>query len=240
MKHPIRNTIHQIADKTGKYTLFLICLLVTLILFPLVENESFGDICLNAWCLITMSSLAISLQDEKHNDKGSLYTGGFVFILIFISLINRILKSESGLKHYDLIDMILLPTVILFIVYVIWVILSSIFRKKQMGADELCGSIVAYILIGIAWALLYSFIELLQPNSFSFVSVTDGDLHAKGSALFYYSFVTLTTLGYGDILPVSQFARMVAYLEAVTGVMYTAILVAGLVGHIGSHKKEGN
>ena len=109
-----------------------------------------------------------------------------------------------------------------------------------MSGDELCGSIVAYILIGIAWALLYSYIELLYPNSFSFVSATEDDLHAKGSALFYYSFVTLTTLGYGDILPVSQFARMVAYLEAVTGVMYTAILVAGLVGHIGSHKKDSN
>ncbi len=68
--------------------------------------------------------------------------------------------------------------------------------------------------------------------------MSEGNIQTKGSALFYYSFVTLTTLGYGDILPVSQFARMVTYLEAVTGVMYTAILVAGLVGNIGKSKKN--
>lgn len=180
-----------------------------------------------------MATLAISLQDEKQNDTASLYTGGCVFLLIFTSLISRIFDWKSHEISY-----ILIPTMILFILYVIWIILSSIFRKKHMGADELCGSIVAYILIGIAWALLYSFIELICPNSFSFVS--DSDLQAKGAALFYYSFVTLTTLGYGDILPVTEFARMVAYLEAVTGVMYTAILVAGLVGHIGSHQKASN
>jgi hypothetical protein len=225
--------IRKIAQKTGKYTLFLICLLIALILFPVLEDHTIGNICLNAWCLITMAALAISLQDDQRNFKGTFYTGGFVFLLIFIALIGQVFAWNSNLIYH-----LMLPACIAFIAYIIWVILASIFRTSHMGADQLSGAIVAYILIGIAWALLYSFIELLCPNSFSFV--TDGDLHAKGSALFYYSFVTLTTLGYGDILPTSEFARMVAYLEAVTGVMYTAILVAGLVGHIGSHKKEGN
>ena len=103
-----------------------------------------------------------------------------------------------------------------------------------MGADELSGAIVSYLLLGIMWGLLYSYIEFISLNSFSFAAAHD--IQAKGSALFYYSFVTLTTLGYGDILPISRFARMAAYLEAVTGVMYTAILVAGLVGHVGRHR----
>ena len=225
--------IRKIAQKTGKYTLFLICLLISLILFPVVEDYSIGNICLNAWCLITMAALAISLQDDKRHFKRTLYIGGFVFGLIFISLIGQILAWDSNLIYH-----LLLPACILFITYIIWVILASIFRTSRIGADQLSGAIVAYSLIGISWALLYSFIELLYPNSFSLTA--EVDMHAKGSALFYYSFVTLTTLGYGDILPVSKFARMSAYLEAVTGVMYTAILVAGLVGHIGNHKNEGN
>ncbi len=85
-------------------------------------------------------------------------------------------------------------------------------------------------------SLLNTLIETIFPGSFSFAS--DGDLQHKGSALVYHSFVTLTTLGYGEILPLTRITRTSAYLEAATGVMYCAILVAGLISNIGRKDTE--
>lgn len=221
--------IHQITQKTGKYSLLLICLLIALILFPVLEDYKIGHICLTLWCLISLVTTALTLQDNKHLFRKIVLSGGILFVLVVATLLSQLFGWQTQfIYHWSL------PTAIVFFAYIAWIIVSSIFKQKELSADELSGAIVVYLLIGITWALLYSYIELLYPNSFSFVSADD--LQAKGSALFYYSFVTLTTLGYGDILPVSQFARMVAYLEAVSGVMYTAILVAGLVGHIGNQK----
>ena len=82
--------------------------------------------------------------------------------------------------------------------------------------------------IGIIWALLYGLVEVLIEGSFS------GNLLNVGGSRFwdliYFSFVTLTTLGYGDILPMNSYARTLAYIEAIAGQFYIAILVASLVG----------
>ena len=94
---------------------------------------------------------------------------------------------------------------------------------------------LSYLFLGIAWGALNALIETVFPGSFSFS--LESDLQNKGSALVYHSFVTLTTLGYGEILPLTRFARTSAYLEAATGVMYCAILVAGLVSNIGRKEK---
>ncbi len=223
--------IDKISNKTGKYTALLISLLVALILYPALEQHEIGKICLTLWCLMTMVTMLYSLNDNKIRLKRIKIASSILFLLIGLLVIHQSLGFEQLYLY-----LLILPSSIAFAGYVTWVILSSIFRKNKIGADELSGAIVSYLLLGIMWGLLYSLIELISPNSFSFVHAND--IQAKGASLFYYSFVTLTTLGYGDILPINRFARMAAYLEAVVGVMYTAILVAGLVGHIGSHKKH--
>jgi hypothetical protein len=87
------------------------------------------------------------------------------------------------------------------------------------------GGIAAYPLLGVAWAEAFALLEALRPGSFSgAVGLAEG-----GRGWFYFSFVTLTTVGYGDILPVHPAARSLAMLEAVTGPLYNAILLARLV-----------
>ncbi|MCP4407905.1 MAG: two pore domain potassium channel family protein [Gammaproteobacteria bacterium] len=90
--------------------------------------------------------------------------------------------------------------------------------------------------MGIIWAIMYSFLNVLIPGSFSGLSVES----EQGRLLefIYYSFVTLTTLGYGDLLPVSPIARAFGYLEAVIGQIYVAVLIAGLVGIHVSNRQE--
>jgi voltage-gated potassium channel len=95
------------------------------------------------------------------------------------------------------------------------------------------------LLIGFAWAFGYGIIELINPGSFSGLAEIDTDNHVgRIMQLRYFSFATLTTLGFGDILPRSPSARTLATLEAVTGQIYLAVLIARLVGlhivHAGS------
>ncbi|HBM85338.1 MAG TPA: hypothetical protein DD423_00830 [Opitutae bacterium] len=221
--------VKAIAKKTGQYSLLLACILTALVLLPLLEGFLLGHMILNGWCLLSMTVLVKSLHKDKKSSRPILIIGSTLLMLIAAQFIGQILNREL-----DALYRIILPTGMLFFLYCIWIILSSMFKQKQITADLLSGAIVSYLLLGITWGVLYAFIELLAPASFLFS--VESDLQAKGSALFYYSFVTLTTLGYGDILPISRIARSAAYLEAVAGVMYTAILIAVLVGNFGGHK----
>ena len=93
-----------------------------------------------------------------------------------------------------------------------------------------------YLLLGVLWALVYSALELLAPESFTIMVAGGAGNEAMrfraDQAIFplYYSFITLTTLGYGDVVPSSPPARMLAALEAIMGQLYLAVLVARLVG----------
>ena len=91
---------------------------------------------------------------------------------------------------------------------------------------------MVYLFIGLLWSDIYAILEHLQPGSFSFAHSQAG---TKLSDFSYYSFVTLTTLGYGDITPLTSKARAFAMLEAIIGQLYLVVLIARLVGLHISH-----
>jgi hypothetical protein len=110
--------------------------------------------------------------------------------------------------------------------------LRAIFVKQASG-DAVFGAVVGYLLLGIIWSLLYSAVETAFPGSFAMPASggTDGvPVRLDGGTLSYYSFITLATVGYGDVIPTTPLARTLAWTEAITGQFYLAILVAGLVG----------
>jgi len=116
---------------------------------------------------------------------------------------------------------------IIFIGYIIILILRHIFRQEDVSSETIYGAIVVYILLGLMWVFLYNITEILYPGSFSVAAVLDAE---SKKVLYFFSFVTLTTLGYGDITPVSAPARSLAMVEAIVGQMYLAVLIARLVG----------
>jgi hypothetical protein len=103
-------------------------------------------------------------------------------------------------------------------------------RAGPITLNRIMGALCVYLLLGVLWSLGFSLTEYLLPDAFTHSAGTPDD---AGSAYLYYSFVTLTTLGYGDVTPVHPAARTLAYLEAVIGQLYLAVLVASLVGRYG-------
>src|SRR5262249_8083494 len=123
-----------------------------------------------------------------------------------------------------------------FLGYAIVVMLRFIFTSRQVTYNTLCASLCIYLLLGLVWALGYAVVHQLDPAAFySSVPFSDGSLEfragkGQSTGVLYFSFVTLTTLGYGDVVPLSPIAHTLASLEAITGQLYLTVLVARLVG----------
>jgi hypothetical protein len=121
---------------------------------------------------------------------------------------------------------------VLFLGYAFVWSLHSIFQDRIVSADTISGALCGYLLLGFAFGHLYCAIEALRPGSF--VVATDvgplpADLSRRFSFFCYYSFMTLTTVGYGDVVPRSPPARAFAILEAIVGQAYVAVIIASLV-----------
>ncbi|MCX6357447.1 MAG: ion channel, partial [Candidatus Aureabacteria bacterium] len=97
----------------------------------------------------------------------------------------------------------------------------------RMDSDKIYAAISCYLLLGIFWALIYALTEEIDPTSFGRVMPQWG---GSFSDLIYFSFCTLTTLGYGDLVPHTAVTQTLSYLEAVSGQLFVAILIARLVG----------
>ena len=122
-----------------------------------------------------------------------------------------------------------------FIALIITALLRHIFLQQDVSADLIAGAIVAYLLMAVMWSLLYDVLEAAYPGSFKF---PEGTTQPRGQMSLYFSLVTITTVGYGDITPVTRVARAFANLEAVVGQLYLVILVSWLVGMYVSQKSK--
>ena len=114
------------------------------------------------------------------------------------------------------------------ILHTIIAILRHLFLVDHVTVDTICASLCAYLLIGVLWALAYSLLGIIESDTFRGAILRFGG--GDSVTVLYYSFVTMSTLGYGDIVPISPTARMLAMLQAVGGQLYLVVLVARLVG----------
>jgi len=97
----------------------------------------------------------------------------------------------------------------------------------DIDTNKIIGSLTLYLLLGLIWAVIYLLILAMDPQDFS--GIEAADWQQMFARVAYYSFVTLTTLGYGDVLPINHIAEFFAYMEAIIGVFYMAIIVSSLI-----------
>ncbi len=131
-----------------------------------------------------------------------------------------------------------------FLGYVVVVMFVFIFTTRRVTTNTVCASLCIYLILGAVWALGYSLLHRFDPGAFR-STVSDPSVELRfgeggSTGVLYFSFCTLTTLGYGDIVPISPLARTLASVEAITGQLYLAVLVARLVGlHIAESSGSG-
>lgn len=129
-----------------------------------------------------------------------------------------------GTQHYPELRLALFAA---FLSFLAMIIVRDVLRAEAITWDKIQGAVCAYLLIGVAWGLVYAWIGIRDPQAFHGAVQSAAD--SPGDPMIYYSFVTLTTLGYGDITPLSRPARTLSWLEAAFGQIYLIVLVARLV-----------
>jgi hypothetical protein len=128
-----------------------------------------------------------------------------------------------------------------FLGYVIYVVYRSVLRGGRVTGGKIAGAISVYLLLGLLWSILYGLVAVVQPEAFKLPDeITLREAMGIGGeyVFIYFSFVTLTTLGFGEITPAAPLARTLAWLEAVTGQLFIAISIARLVAMQIAHGKR--
>ncbi len=144
----------------------------------------------------------------------------------------RIVFGISGLEILD--GLLTLACTMGFLAIVLW----QVFREGPVTAHRIQGAVAGYLLISVIFAIAYSLINTLQPASFQMPAVLSQYGEPHGRLFYYFSVVTLTTTGFGDITAVNPFARSLVMMETLIGQLYTAILIARLVSLHVQTKRE--
>lgn len=123
---------------------------------------------------------------------------------------------------------------ILFFLYIAFHILKIIFRSEFVTLEVIVAAVTVYLMLGIIGSISFGFLESIYPGSFSFHTING---RIVPYSIIFFSFVTLTTLGYGDIVPLTPMAQSLTLVEALVGQIYLVVLIAWLVGMHISEKK---
>jgi len=130
-----------------------------------------------------------------------------------------------------------------FFAFLIWNLLHDLNKGGRSTSERIFGALCAYVFIGLLFALVFSHLEYRDPGSFYIANDLLAEQASEESSQLnvftYFSFVTMTTLGYGDVTPISEHARTLAWLEALLGQLYLAVMVAGFVAmHISESMRK--
>jgi hypothetical protein len=212
----------------NKYNRLLILLFWLLVSIALPEKQAIAKVTILILFLVAMLLIIRQIRPGKWWLK--FYTGLVLMNLTLLVLQVLGMLNISGWNHgQSAIEFIL------FIVlsFPIFLIQREIFVTKRVTADTLKGGIAIYVLLGLDWAIFYTILYHFNPSSFN--GITQSQSQAD---FLHFSFITLTTVGYGDIHPLATSARIATDLEAIAGVMYPAILISRLVSLYNTNSQE--
>lgn len=206
---------------------FLLALLLFLIAYPYAHQHYPRQIAITEAFFAAIMVTGVSLFLHKRYQ-----------LIIAMSLALLILVGV-GITTYIELRWLVLSTLtieLIFFAFIFFTMVRYVFMQQSITASKLLAAICGYLVLGIIFAFIYTFILVLNPHAFQYTVTTQfspGTYYPHPAILseaIYFSFVTLSTLGYGDWVPMLGPLKMLAAIEAILGQLYIAILIARLVG----------
>lgn len=196
-------------------------------------GRTLGTLLVVSLIAIVLVASALAVSEGRRQTRLTLV---FAAACLALTLLAHLFASSTLLIVQD-------AATVGFLIHVVRLIVRHLFREKHADFDTIAASLCGYLLIGVAFAAVFSLVQEVDDRAIS-TNVPNAESQApmrfgggQTATSLYFSFVTLTTLGYGDITPVSMPARMLAAAEALIGQLYLVVLVARLVGlHISENR----
>jgi hypothetical protein len=208
-----------------RYAIVLLASLLLAVAQPLLSKLTGEDSSFDVLFSVLIAAVLLQVFEEKEQRRTALTLGLIAFVGPWVG------RTMGGSVGRMLLVASLL-TAVSFFTFALYGILRGIFAR-QVSGDAVFGAVCGYLLLGIIWSLLFYAVEIAWPGSFHLPAARDADMAAREldrGVFTYFSFITLATVGYGDVTPATPLARTLAWTEAITGQFYLAILVAGIVG----------
>jgi len=216
--------------KLKGYGTLLYALVIILLVFPTLQDFTYVEFIIG---VVLVGVLLVAVRAIA-NRRRQVLISGFLGAAASIGYFGNLTGFGATFKLMGLLGFGL------FFMFVGLIIMTNIMlRIRHVTSELIYGSISVYLLMGLAFAFMHALIELIQPGSISGLeSLSMGTTSIM--PFVYYSFVTITTLGYGDISPVTGPAASLAYVEAIFGQLYIAIMIARLMGlYVASETSQG-
>jgi len=215
-KHPILEGILK-----GRFSLLLFSFVLMFLVLPLVPAEQgILDKSISGFGLVVLLSCLRAIMENRR----------FFVFMVALSLINVVMGSTEILSQTDTDEfkILMLGFRLVYYLLIFGSIMGYVLDRSPVTGDKIAGSISAYVLMGIIWAVIYSLFLLLQPGSFIIPERLQSGSVEGGLWSVYFSFTTLTTLGYGDIVPQTRASQSYAVVDVACGEGFLTALLARL------------
>jgi len=209
-------------EKTGNRNfIWLTLALVGMLLAGALTRELPDRLTLQILEYSSIFLMLVSLRSLR-SDRGWLIR---LTSIIGVTLMVIVFKSTVNVYYFEFVYLSLL---LVFFMSSAWLVGHEVLLTGSVDINKIVGSVALYFLLGLIWAIFYTLLLEVSPQAMK--GMEAGPWHDNMFTMTYFSFVTLATLGYGDISPLTPVAQILVILEAVTGIFYMAVVVASLIG----------
>lgn len=216
--------------RTLRHTTLLAVLVLIILIEPYTGTQFIAVAFLSA-----MVAAALLLDGRRRRTQ---VAAAFMVLPTVLQLVGALLLADSGWWAGPFAETFMLLLMVLLVAsmfYCGFLILASLVRARQVGANEIIGTISLYLVIGLIWAFAYGILESFVKGSFGPSSVISGG--ESGLPYVYFSFVTQASLGYGDVTPQLPLASRLVLIQTVMGQFYVAVVVAYLISKFISQRR---